>query len=217
MTKKVYVISKTREYDGFFKLDKIVFQHEKFNGEMSEEITRLNFDRGDAVAVLLYDAEKDSVILVNQFRYPAYVNGGPGWLLEIVAGIIDNDRDAESVARSELMEEAGYKVDSLEFISKFYLSPGGSSERIYLYIAYAHRKVASGGGKKGEHEDIQVVELPLEKALNMIATGEICDAKTIIALQWLKLRKVLDKNLSKNCHVKQSEASQRRDSSLRSE
>jgi len=187
MPNKVKVISETREYDDFFKIDKVVLQYEEFTGEMSPEITRLNFNRGDAVAVLLYDKGKDSVILVKQFRYPAYVNNGPGWLLEIVAGMIDNGRDAVSVARSELMEEAGYEVDDLKFVCHFYVSPGGSSERIYLYVGYGHRKVTDGGGKESEHEDIQVVELPLSKALEMIKTGEICDSKTIIALQWLKL------------------------------
>ena len=187
---KVRILKETREYDGFFKIDKAVLQYEKFNGEMSEEITRLNFERGDAVAVLLYDEEKDSVILVKQFRYPAYVRNGPGWILEIVAGIIDKGRDAVSVARAELLEEAGYEVDDLEFISRFYVSPGGTSERIHLYLGLAHRKVNSGGGLMSEHEDIQVVEIPLDEAIKMAETGEICNATTIIALQWLELKKL---------------------------
>lgn len=188
MPMKVKILEESREYDGFFKIDKAVLQYEKFDGEMSQEITRLNFNRGDAVAVLLYDESKNSVILVKQFRYPAYVNNGPGWILEVVAGVMEVDQDAVSVARSELLEEAGYEVDDLEFISRFYVSPGGTSERIHLYLGLAHRKIGSGGGLVDEHEDIQVVEIPLDKAMNMIETGEICDAKTIIALQWLKLR-----------------------------
>ena len=187
---KVRILKKNREYDGFFKIDKTVLQHEKFNGEMSEEMTRLDFNRGNTVAVLLYDEEKDSVILIKQFRYSAYVNHGPGWILEIVAGIIDEGRDAVSVARSELMEEAGYEVDDLEFISRFYVSPGGTSERIDLYLGLAHQQIGSGGGKPSEGEDIQVLEMPFQKAMKMVETGEICDAKTIIALQWLQLRKL---------------------------
>ena len=190
MPNKVKIISESREYDDFFKIDKAVFQYEKFNGEMSSEITRFNFNRGDSVGILLYDKEKDSVILVNQFRYPAYVNNGPGWLLEIVAGMIDKGKDALSIARSELMEEAGYEVDDLKFVCHFYATPGGSSEKLYLYVGYCHRKVSFGGGKESENEDIQVIELPLSKALKMIETGEICDAKTIIALQWLKLEQL---------------------------
>ena len=185
---KVKITEENREYDGFFKIDKAVLQYEKFNGEMSEEITRLNFNRGDSVAILLYDEKHNSVILVNQFRYPAYVNDGPGWILEVVAGAIDKGRDVVSVAQAELLEEAGYEVNHLELIGKFYVSPGGTSERIYLYLGLAHRKVSSGGGLISEHEDIQVMEIPLDDAVKMVETGEICDAKTIIALQWLKLR-----------------------------
>ena len=185
---KVRILKETREYDGFFKIDKAVLQYEKFNGEMSQEITRLNFDRGDSVALLLYDEKRDSVILVKQFRYPAYVNDGPGWILEVVAGIMAEERDTVSVARAELLEEAGYEVDDLEFISRFYVSPGGTSERIHLYLGLAHRQTGSGGGLADEHEDIQVIEIPLDEAMKMVETGEICDAKTIIALQWLKLR-----------------------------
>ncbi|HGJ65712.1 TPA: NUDIX hydrolase [bacterium] len=189
MPSKVNIISEKRDYDDFFKVDKATLQYEKFNGEMSPIITRLNFNRGDAVAVLLYNKESDSVILVKQFRYPAYANDGNGWLLEIVAGMIDKGRDAESVAKAELLEEAGYEVDDLHFICHFYLSPGGSSERIYLYFADCHRKIAIGGGKESEDEDIQVIEIPLKDAFEMIKNGEICDAKTIIALQWLYLKK----------------------------
>ena len=187
---KVRILKEKREYDGFFKIDKAVLQYEKFNGEMSEEITRLNFNRGDSVAVLLYDERKDSVILVKQFRYPAYVNNGPGWIFEVVAGVMEEGRDAVSVARAELLEEAGYEVADLELISRFYVSPGGTSERIYLYLGLAHRKIGSGGGLVGEHEDIQVVEIPLDEAMKMVETGEICDAKTIIALQWLRLQRI---------------------------
>ena len=187
MPTKVKILEESREYDGFFKIDKAVLQYEKFDGEMSEAITRLNFNRGDSVAVLLYDDRKDSVTLVKQFRYPAYVNGGPGWILELVAGVIEDGRSVDSVARSELLEEAGYEVDDLRPIGNFYVSPGGTSERIHLYLGFAHRKVGSGGGVAYEQEDIQVVEIALDEAMKMLETGGICDAKTIIALQWLKL------------------------------
>ena len=196
---RVRILKESREYDGFFKIDKAVLQYEKFSGDMSEEITRLNFNRGDSTAVLLYDEEKDSVILVKQFRYPAYVNDGPGWILEVVAGTIEKGEDVVSVARAELLEEAGYEVDGLEPISRFYVSPGGTSERIHLYLGFVRRKVGPGGGLISEHEDIQVVEIPLDEAMQMIKTGEICDAKTIIALQWLELRRELGaKNYSNN-------------------
>jgi len=190
MPNQVRILGETREYDGFFKVDKAILQYEKYGGGMSEKITRLNLNRGDSVAVLLYDREKDSIILIEQFRYPAYLNNGPGWLLELVAGMMDNDRDADSVAKAELMEEAGYEVDSLTFLCKFYVSPGGSSEVVHLYLGNAHKKAGIGGGKDSEHEDIRIVELPLDNACEMVKSGEICDAKTIIAIQWLKIHKM---------------------------
>ena len=187
---KVRILKESREYDGFFKIDKAVLRHEKFDGNMSDEMTRLNFNRGDSVAVLLHDPEEDSVLMVRQFRYPAYVNDGPGWILELVAGMMAPGRSPLSVARTELLEEAGYTVDGLEHIGRFYVSPGGSSERVHLYLGLAHRKISSGGGLTDEHEDIQIAEIPLAEAMKMVETGEICDAKTIIALQWLELHKV---------------------------
>ncbi len=186
---KVEIINESREYDGFFKIDKAVLRHERFDGTMSEEMTRLNFERGDAVAVLLYDQDEQAVILIEQFRYPAYVKGGPGWILEIVAGMQDKGRGAITVAHTELLEEVGYKVGKLEPIATFYTSPGGSSERIHLYLGRVtpRARIAAGGGAAGEHEDIRAIKVPLKEALTMIEGGQICDAKTIIALQWLAL------------------------------
>ncbi|MBC7261903.1 MAG: NUDIX domain-containing protein, partial [Chloroflexi bacterium] len=134
---QVLVQEQHREYDGFFKLDRVVLRFEKFDGRMSEPVERLVFERGDSAAVLLYDRERDIVVLVEQFRYPVYVREKPeGRLLEIVAGTIDDRRTPASVARSELLEEAGYVLRELEFVSTFYPSPGACSERIHLYIGY---------------------------------------------------------------------------------
>ncbi len=129
----VIIKNSKREYDGFFKVDKAVLQHEKYDGSMSKEIDRLNFNRGDTVAVILYNRTMKSVILVKQFRYPAYVDDGPGWLIECVAGIKDSDK--VTVAKKEVLEETGYKIDDLEFLTQFYPSPGGCSEKIFIYLA----------------------------------------------------------------------------------
>jgi nudix-type nucleoside diphosphatase (YffH/AdpP family) len=171
-----------REYDGIFKVDRVILQHEKFDGSMSKEIVRLNFDRGNTVAVVLYNKTNKSVVLVKQFRYPAYVCNGSGWLIECVAGIKDNG--AISVARKEVLEETGYKVDKLKYLTQFYPSPGGCSEIISVYLAYVETKDKIRKEKyMGEgSEDILVMEVPLSKAFEMIKTGEICDAKTIIGL-----------------------------------
>nr|MBC7244818.1 NUDIX domain-containing protein [Chloroflexota bacterium] len=188
---RVQVLEQHREYDGFFKLERVVLRFERFDGRMSEPIQRIVFERGDSAAVLLYDKERDVVVLVEQFRYPAYMREMPeGCLLEIVAGTIDHGRSPEDVARSELLEEAGYALKELEYITTFYPSPGACSERIHLYIGYitSGAQVGTGGGV-GAGEDIRVHVLPLDQALDLVDRGIIRDAKTIIALQHLALHR----------------------------
>ena len=190
MGRRVEIIEKERDYDNFFKIDRATLRYERFDGRLSDPITRLVFERGDSVAVLLYDEMADDVVLVRQFRYPAYVNGGPGWLWEIVAGMCEGE-EASAVAHRELLEEAGYAVERLEHIMTFYPSPGGASERMYLYLGFtgAAHKVADGGGEAGDEEDILVRRFDWQEVQRMLRDGEICDAKTIIALQHLALRK----------------------------
>lgn len=184
---RVEILETHEDYDyrNFFKMLRARLRHEKFDGSMSAEVERLSFERGNAVGVLLYDEADQTVLLTKQFRYPAYLHDGPGWTIEIVAGTQDKGRDALTVAHSEVVEELGYQVDQLERVCEFYLSPGGTSEKMVLYLGYLHHaeRVNAGGGLAAEHEDIQLVKLPLPQAMQMIRTGEICDAKTIIALQ----------------------------------
>ncbi len=188
---QVKVEERHREYDGFFKLDTVALRFERFDGNMSERVSRTVFERGDSVAVLLYDPQRNTVVLVEQFRYPAYVReGGDGRLLEVVAGTVERDRSPEAVARVELLDEAGYAVDELEYLSTFYPSPGACTERIFLYLGYvsAAGRAGPGGGTPGSDEDIRVHEISLDKALQLVEEGSIRDAKTIIALQYLALR-----------------------------
>ncbi|GAX61740.1 NTP pyrophosphohydrolases including oxidative damage repair enzymes [Candidatus Scalindua japonica] len=187
---KVIIKNAKREYDGYFKVDKVVLQHEKFDGSMSSEIDRLNFNRGDTVAVILYNKTNKSVVLIRQFRYPAYVDDGPGWLIECVAGIKDNDN--VTVAKKEVLEETGYEIDDVGLLTQFYPSPGGCSERIFIYLAYVGVKDKTKEKYFGiGNEDIQVLEIPLTKAFEMVKSGEICDGKTIIGL--FHLREKLEK------------------------
>src|SRR6266542_2122826 len=192
----------TYRSDTFFRIVEAKLRYRRFDGQMSDVITRLNFERGDSVGVLLYDTAEDALVLVRQFRYPDYASlpanarAGEGaqqaWLLEIVAGVKDADRGVEDVAHKELLEEAGYNViGALQHIATIYPSPGGTSERIHLYLGNVdHRRQAGqGGGVVAEGEDTQVVVLPFQEAMEMVARGEIRDAKTIVALQHLALRK----------------------------
>lgn len=186
---RVEIRKKERLYDGFFKLDRITLRHERFDGTMSAPKAILNLERGDAVGVLLHDVERDVLILTEQFRYAAYERTGQGWMLDIVAGMVEEGESAEQVARREALEEAGYRLEELEPITTFFVSPGGTTERIHLFYASVSegQHVARGGGIGTE--DIRLVELPLDDAWARVKDGRICDAKTIIALQWLKLRR----------------------------
>ncbi len=187
MDKKVIIYEKSRVFDGFFKIDQALLSYERFDGEMSESVCRLNFERGDAVAAIIYHRETENVVLVNQFKYPTYERG-PGWITETVAGILEENEIPEDAMRREILEEVGYEVESLKHISTFYVSPGGSSERIYLYMAEVSNtgKVADGGGLDEESEDIALVEIPVSELRNALASGEIQDAKTIIGIMWLQ-------------------------------
>lgn len=188
---RVNIIEKTILFDGFFKLEKAVLQFEQFDGTMSEKVSRLNVYRGDAVAVLLYDSKREKIILVRQFRYPIYtVEPENAWLLEVVAGSIEHSNTPVETAVREVEEEAGYKLVPSQLVSlgKCYPSPGGTSERIYLFAADVAGidQANDGGGLDDEHEDIQIVELNYSQVFRMIDAGEICDAKSLLTLQWLR-------------------------------
>ena len=190
---RVNIIEKTNLFDGFFKLEKAVLQFEKYDGTMSEKVARLNVFRGDAVAVLLYDSKNKKIILVRQFRYPVYtVDPENAWFLEVVAGSIENNSDPVETAVREVEEEVGYKLTSSQLVAlgKCYPSPGGTSERIFLFAADVAniRQSSDGGGLDDEHEDIQIVELDYSEAFRMIDEGEICDAKSLLTMQWLRGR-----------------------------
>lgn len=187
--RKVIIDRRNRVFDDFFKIEEAYLRYERFDGTMSPVVRRLNFERGDSVAALLFNSTTKRIVLVNQFKYPTHEKG-PGWITETMAGMINEKEDPQSAVRREILEETGYRVRSLEHISTFYLSPGGSSERIILYYAELddNDKITAGGGLAAENEDITNVELTIEDALEKIENGEIADAKTIIAVYWLQNR-----------------------------
>jgi len=185
--KKVSIEDKKRVFDDFFKIDEVHLQHERFDGTMSPTLRILNFERGDGVAAIVFNVDTDKIILTRQFRYPAYTRG-EGWIIEAVAGMQDEGMTAEAAIRKEIMEEIGYQVESISFMSSFFVSPGGTSERIHMFYAVVNNdtKVAPGGGLDEEHEDIQIIELDLDEAIKLAQTGGIMDAKTLYGLLWLE-------------------------------
>ncbi len=190
--KKVSIEKKKYILEDVFKIEEAYLRYEKFNGEMSGTVRRISLERGDSVAVLIFNIATNKIILISQFRYPSYKTGH-GWLFEAIAGIIDSGESSEAAARREVQEETGLEIKSLEPISTFYPSPGGSSERIFLYYSEVSKEPASyeeTGGLLCEGEDIKSHEISLDDALMKIKSGEIMDAKTIIGIQWLENRQL---------------------------
>lgn len=185
----VEIRSRRALLDGFFRVEEVELQHERRDGSMSPPLTRLNLDRGDGAAIVLHDPQRRALVLVRQFRFPTW-DKGPGWLLELVAGVVNEGAEPAQVARAEALEEAGYVIDEPEPIGTFYLTPGGSSERIFLYYAAvsAAQRRQEGGGLEEEGEDIEVVEYGEDEVWRSLDDGEIVDAKTLIGLMWLRQR-----------------------------
>jgi ADP-ribose pyrophosphatase len=184
-----------RLYTGFFNLERAVVRHERFDGRMSEPAAILNFDRGDAVAVLLHDPRLDAVCLTRQFRYPAWVRGGPGWILDVAAGILEPDETPEATARREVLEETGLEVAGLTPILTFYPSPGGCSERVHLYLGEVDLSGRLAGGAPAtwrggldESEDIEAVALPRRLAMAWLEEARLVEPKSVIGLLWLERR-----------------------------
>ncbi|NOQ77073.1 MAG: NUDIX domain-containing protein [Methylococcaceae bacterium] len=193
MKKEFKVIAQEAMYQGFFSLNRYQVQHSLFAGGWSEVLTRELFQRGNCVAVLLYDPDADKVVIIEQFRMGPMGQDNvreKAWLLEIVAGAIEEGETAEEVAYRESEEEAGCVVQEMRLINKFYTSPGGTSEKISLF--YGRIDATAVGGIHGlghEHEDILVSTVSFAEAYAMIEDGRIESAIPIIAIQWLALNK----------------------------
>jgi len=168
----------------WYLLRKTTFEHRRRDGRL-QVVSRETYDRGNGVALLLFNAARGTVILIRQFRFPAWVNGcADGMLIETCAGQLDGN-DPLAAMRREAIEETGYAVKSPRKVFEAYMSPGSVTEKLHFFVAAyddADRQGA-GGGEEHEGEDIEVLEVPLERALAMIAGGEIQDGKTIMLLQ----------------------------------
>jgi ADP-ribose pyrophosphatase len=190
MNKEFKIINKEILYSGFFRMEKYCLQHTLYGGGWSAEINRELFVRGSCVAVLLYDPERDKVVLIEQFRAGAILNPDRAWLVEIVAGAIEENETAKEVAYRESIEEAGCDIQELIVINEFYTTPGGASERITLFCGKIDSsKVGGIHGLDHEDEDIWVRTVNFDEAYRMVENNEIESAIPIIAIQWLALNK----------------------------
>lgn len=178
--------------DDWYVLKKTTFDFRRADGTWQRQ-SRETYDRGNGATILLYCLARRTVILTRQFRFPAFVNGHPGFLIETAAGLLDEAGPEERI-KAETEEETGYRVGAVRKVFELYMSPGSVTEKLYFFVGEydPSSKVHAGGGVAAEGEDIEVLELPLERALSMLATGEICDAKTIMLLQYAKLHRLLD-------------------------
>jgi ADP-ribose pyrophosphatase len=178
------IVSDTTLSTGWTRLSSVELDYQDRKGE-THRLKREIFHRTPAACILLYDAKRDIVVLAKQFRLPAYLTGDPAWMIEVPAGLLDGDEPEEAIRR-EAMEESGYQVRDVRFLFKALTSPGSVTEVVHFFYAPIDLsdRVNEGGGLAEEHEDIEVLEVPLDKAVAMIGSGEIIDAKTIIMLQW---------------------------------
>jgi len=178
--------------DNWYVLKKVTYQYTKKDGTVQTQ-SREAYDRGNGATILLYNKEQRTVILTRQFRLPSYINGNEtGMLIEACAGLLDKD-NPEDCIRRETEEETGYRLTDVEKVFEACMSPGSVTEILYFFVAQYSKemKVAEGGGVEHEEENIEVLELDIDRAMHMIDTGEIKDAKTIMLLQYLKLKNIL--------------------------
>lgn len=188
--RRVDVVERIFAFDGYFKILRYRLRHSLFKGGMGPLITREVFERGQAVAVLPYDPVSDHIILIEQFRPGALGVEEDPWLIETVAGIVEPGEAIEEVARRETREEAGLTFQDLQPIARYFVSPGGSTETVSLFIGCV-RSTEAGGlfGLESEGEDIKVHVLDYEEAMDWLQQGRIRVATTIVALQWLALHR----------------------------
>ncbi len=170
--------------DDWYTLKKTTFEYQRRDGSW-QRLSRETYDRGNGAVLLLFNAERGTVILTRQFRFPAFVNGSAdGMLIEACAGLLDGD-DPEACIRREVQEETGFQIQSPRKLFEAYMSPGSVTEKLHFFVAeyQAHQQTGEGGGMAHEGEDIEVLELPLFEALVMVGSGAIQDGKTIMLLQ----------------------------------
>ncbi|WP_207462255.1 NUDIX domain-containing protein [Azospirillum sp. SYSU D00513] len=182
----IEVVEKKTAHKGFLQVDVYRLRHKKFDGSWSDVLPpREVCERGDAVGVLLYDPDKDAVVLIEQFRVGAAASGRSAWLTEIVAGVIDEGETPEDVARRESKEEAGCTVQELEKICDYFSSPGALTEYVSVFCGRVDSEgLSQSGGLEEEHEDIRVSVVPSDEAIRLLDENRLQNSVTVIAVGW---------------------------------
>ncbi|WP_454878035.1 NUDIX domain-containing protein [Serratia inhibens] len=180
--------------DDWYLLKKTTFDFLRRDGVWQRQ-SRETYDRGDGATILLFNRQAQKVVLTRQFRFPVFVNGHDGMLIEAAAGLLDNASPEERI-RAEAEEETGYRVQNVQKVFEAYMSPGSVTEKLHFFVGEytAGNRVSEGGGVVAEGEDLEVIEMPLADALHAIRQGIIVDAKTIMLLQFVALNRTLENN-----------------------
>ena len=187
---EVDIVSQRTVFRGYFRIDEYVLRHGRFDGGMTEPMTRELFERGHAAALLPYDPIRDTFVLCQQFRIGAYAAGMDPWQLECVAGIIEPGEEPEAVVRRETVEEAGCTVLDLIPIQRYLVSPGGASESVWLYLGRVSAENAGGiFGLADEHEHIRVFTATSAQVRRFVDEGKVGNAATLLAMQWFFLNR----------------------------
>jgi len=176
---KIEVKNLKTVYDGFFKIVEVEIERRRFDGSM-QTIKRLCFERGDAVAAVVFDYETRELLFTEQFRYPAYARSGDSTMIELIAGMLNPGEDKDECIAREMQEELGYAIERKVYLGCYFLSPGGSSERVHLYYVVLGERNGAGGGRLDENEDIRIRRF---RVSDLSKLPEIRDAKTALGLQ----------------------------------
>lgn len=192
MQRNVEIIRTDILSDNWYILKRIEYEITDEQGNKTRQL-REAYDRGNGAVILLYNQDQGTVILTRQFRLPTFINGNAdGMLIEACAGLLDKD-DPENCIRRETEEETGYQIKDVKKVFEAYMSPGSVTEILYFFVAAYTKemKITEGGGIEAEQENIEVLEVPFTKALEMIESGEIKDGKTIMLLQYAQIHRLL--------------------------
>ncbi|WEX78521.1 NUDIX domain-containing protein [Sinorhizobium numidicum] len=183
------IIDRRTLLNGFINIEQITLEQQMSDGSTARLVREVH-DHGRAATILLFDTERELIVLVRQLRIPVFLQGEPGYLIEAPAGLLDGEAPEVAICR-EAMEETGYQIESAMHLFDAYMSPGSLTERTSFFLGRIDisKKVTAGGGLVHEGEDIEVLEIPFDEAVAMIGAGEICDAKTIMLLQWASLNR----------------------------